>query len=262
MNEKIHETLSSLLVDIDTLMPLPGNPRVGNIEAIMASYAEFGQVKPIVVRPNGDGTSTVIAGNHQLEAAKRLGWEQIAVVQMEVDDKRALAFAMADNRTNELGYTEPELLNDIIVQINDDYSVLLDDLGWDDFELASLNEHAIKNERSVLSDGYVPPVISAIADVAQAIADAGVTFNISDDGETTIVAPTSADQNAMATTGSTAIGASGSSKAAVQYTLVFEDSEQQRKWYAFLRWLKNEPSLDGDTTAERILNFIDAHADY
>lgn len=262
MNEKIHETLQELLVDIDTLLPLPGNPRVGNVEAIMASYAEFGQVKPIVVRPNNDGTSTVIAGNHQLEAAKRLGWEKIAVVQMEVDDKRALAFAMADNRTNELGYTEPELLNDIIVQINDDYSVLLDDLGWDDFELASLNESAIKNERSTLSSGYVPPVITAITDIAQAIADAGINFEISDDGEKKIVAPTTADHNEMAITGSTAVGNAGSSRAAVQYTLVFEDSDQQRKWYAFLRWLKSEPSLDGDTTAERILNFIEAHADF
>ncbi len=262
MNENIHETLKDLLVDIDTLMPLPGNPRVGNIEAIMASYAEFGQVKPIVVRPNGDGTSTVIAGNHQLQAAKRLGWQKIAVVQMEADDKRALAFAMADNRTNELGYTEPELLNDIIVQINDDYSVLLEDLGWDDFELASLNESAIKNDRSTLSSGYVPPVISAITDVAQAIADAGINFQTTNDGETQIVAAPSANQTDLATTGSTAVGNAGSSRVAIQYTLVFDEAEQQRKWYAFLRWLKSEPSLDGDTTAERILNFIEAHADF
>ena len=66
----------------------------------------------------------------------------------------------------------------------------------------------------------------------------------------------------MATTGSTAINAAGSSRVAIQYTMVFEDSEQQRKWYAFLRWLKSEPSLDGETTAERILNFIEAHADF
>lgn len=261
MNEKIHPTLADLVVDIDTLIPLPGNPRVGNIDAIMTSYSEFGQVKPIVVRPNDDGTSTVIAGNHQLEAARRLGWQSIAVVQMEADDKRALAFAMADNRTVELGYTEPELLNDVLSQISEDYSVLLDGLGWDDFELASLNESTVKNERSVLSDGYVPPVISFIEDVAQAIVDSK-NVSVDDESQARIVAPQDVDQNMVASTGSTSIGLSGSNRAVVQYTLVFETSDQQRKWYAFLRWLKNDPAIDGETTAERILNFIDAHADY
>jgi ParB-like chromosome segregation protein Spo0J len=263
MNENIHETLSSLVVDIDTLIPLPGNPRVGNIEAIMASYREFGQVKPIVVRPNDDGTSTVIAGNHQLEAARRLGWQEIAVVQMEADDKRALAFAMADNRTVELGYTEPEMLNDILSQITDVYPVLLEDLGWDDFELAVISESSTKHERSVLADGYIPPVINAIADIAEAIVESRrLDVEVSDEGEARIVAPSGSDQNTMATIGSNSIGASGSNRNVVQYTLVFETSEQQRKWYAFLRWLKNDPGIDGETTAERILNFIDSHADY
>ena len=139
---------------------------------------------------------------------------------------------------------------------------MLEDLGWDDFELASLNESAIKNERSTLSSGYVPPVISAIADVAQAIADAGINFQTTNDGETQIIAAPSANQAELATTGSTAVGNAGSSRVAIQYTLVFDEAEQQRKWYAFLRWLKSEPSLDGDTTAERILNFIEAHADF
>ena len=38
--------------------------------------------------------------------------------------------------------------------------------------------------------------------------------------------------------------------------------DQQRKWYDFIRWLKTDPGTDGDTTAERVLNFVDAHANY
>ena len=45
----IHPSLKSLAVDIDSLDYLEGNPRIGNVEAIMASYSEFGQVKPIVI---------------------------------------------------------------------------------------------------------------------------------------------------------------------------------------------------------------------
>ena len=69
---KINKSLESLLLPIDKLVPLDGNPRRGNVDAIVASYSEFGQVKPIVVRPNKDGTFTVLAGNHQVRAAKEL----------------------------------------------------------------------------------------------------------------------------------------------------------------------------------------------
>ena len=106
MKHKVDPSLHSLMVDVNTLTPLPGNPRKGNVDSIMASYAEFGQVKPIVVRPNGDGTSTVIAGNHQLMAAQTLGWTHIAAIPFEVDVNRAIAFALTDNRTNELGHSD------------------------------------------------------------------------------------------------------------------------------------------------------------
>jgi len=118
----IHESLHHLAVDIDSLIPLEDNPRKGNVDAIASSYLEFGQIKPIVIRPNDDGTATIIAGNHQVQAAKKLGWDQIAAVQYEVDNMRAIAFAIADNRTMELGYTEPELLNDAILEIGENYS--------------------------------------------------------------------------------------------------------------------------------------------
>jgi len=89
----IHQSLKSMAVDIDSLSPLEGNPRVGNVDAIMASYSEFGQVKPIVARKNEDGTSTVIAGNHQLEAAKALGWDEFELAAIEsesiIDEHRA-----------------------------------------------------------------------------------------------------------------------------------------------------------------------------
>ena len=150
MANGIHESLLSLAVDIDMLFPLDNNPRRGNVEAIMSSYAEFGQIKPIVVRPNGDGTSTVIAGNHQFEAAKRLGWDKIAAVEYDVDDKRAIAFALADNRTMELGYTEPELLNDFVLEISDYYPELMDGLGWDEFDIAENKRIEDNNKKSIL----------------------------------------------------------------------------------------------------------------
>lgn len=257
MKHQVDESLNNLLTDITTLRPLEGNPRRGNVDAIVSSYREFGQLKPIVVRPNEDGTATVIAGNHQLEAAKKLGWTHIAAVKYEADDKRAVAFALADNRTNELGYTEPASLNSIIQDISSDYGNLFEDLGWDMFEMAAISEQAYRIERAQEDEaGYVPPVIVNPFDNASKLA-----VEETDEGSR-IVPSEEVDSKKLASTGSTLIGASGIRNAIVQYSLVFDSVEQQTKWYAFTRWLKTDPSIDGETTAERLMNFIDAHADY
>ena len=81
----IHESLSSLSIPIGSLISLKNNPRLGDVEAIASSYKEFGQVKPIVVIQNSDGKYTIIAGNHQYEAAKRLGWDSIACTIFDGD---------------------------------------------------------------------------------------------------------------------------------------------------------------------------------
>jgi hypothetical protein len=254
----IAESIKSLAVDIDTLKPLPGNPRKGNVDAIMASYAEFGQIKPIVVRPEEDGTATVIAGNHQLEAARRLGWKEIAVVKFEADDQRAIAFALADNRTNELGHTDSDLLQDMLEQITDSYEGLLDGLGWDEFELAAIEESSM-HFNTITESGYVAPVIRT--EPLEQVAVPPVRIETNSEGSR-IVAPEHSDTKSLVTQGSTAANASGSKNAVVQYTLVFDDAEQQSDWYRFVRWLRSEPSIVGDTTAQRLLDFVNAHASF
>lgn len=277
MAHGIHESLLPLAVDIDTLSPLDNNPRRGNVEAIMSSYSEFGQIKPIVVRPNGDGTSTVIAGNHQYEAAKRLGWDKIAAVEYDVDDKRAIAFALADNRTMELGYTEPELLNEFVLEISDYYPELMDGLGWDEFDLAEIEQKSIRDTHQVIDSGeYRPPVIT----------NPNASFDDSeeeqDDDEPVRTQP-SVDMNAVSVTktkdgqqlsaregvdqrdavirGSTTVSPSSAPQAVVQYTLVFDSTQQQSRWYEFVKWLRSNPSIDGATTAEKLMNFIDEHCE-
>ena len=88
---KIHKSIENLAVPLSELVHLENNPRKGNIDAIVASYKEFGQVKPIVIKDNKDGTSTIIAGNHQYEAAKKLGWDKIACIKFEGNNESAIA---------------------------------------------------------------------------------------------------------------------------------------------------------------------------
>jgi len=107
--------LKSLVVPIENLTPMAGNPRKGDVEAVKRSYEKFGQRKPLVARrlgisDNGFATGTVTAGNHQLEAARALKWKEIAVVFIDEDENTAKAFSLADNRTHDLGtYDENEL---------------------------------------------------------------------------------------------------------------------------------------------------------
>ena len=117
----IAEPLRPLAVDISTLSLLPGNPRKGDVQAVRRSYERFGQRKPIVALRDG----TVIAGNHQLLAARELGWDEIAVVFVDDDEQTAKAFALADNRTADLGSYDDDALADLLADVAVDPELLL-----------------------------------------------------------------------------------------------------------------------------------------
>ena len=133
--------LEPFAVDVDSLTELQGNPRRGDVEAVKRSYAAFMQQKPIKVQRRGSEL-VVIDGNHQLRAARELGWDKIAATPFVMDDgnggtreatvAEANAYALAANHTSDLGtYDEAELL--AMMQ-----SVYLNDVSM--FEATSYSE--------------------------------------------------------------------------------------------------------------------------
>ena len=75
----------------DELNPYYRNPRHGDIDAIAQSLEVNGQYRPIVVnlgRKTGRPLE-VLAGNHTLAAARRLGWDTITATTVDVDDQGA-----------------------------------------------------------------------------------------------------------------------------------------------------------------------------
>ena len=264
----MNKDLEDFLVDIDSLIPLENNPRKGNVEAIMSSLREFGQVTPIVVKPNGDGTATVIAGNHRLEAAKRLGWSRIAVVHMDVDDAKAIAFALADNRTSDLGDIDNSALMDMLEDVHIDYPELFESLGWDEFEIAALDEGVRYAEKmgTDIGTGYVAPVLIDRDEIIQSsnegqnLADS-VSATVGDDGTARLEARNNENSKEAVSLGVTATDVPGSAKAVIQYTLVFDNPDQQKRWYEFIRYLRSSVVYGGDTTAQRLMEFIDAHTE-
>ena len=121
-------------VNINSLTPDPANARKHdgkNLKAIASSLEKFGQRKPIVVTPD----SIVVAGNGTVEAAKSLGWTEIAVARTPVGWTwdQIKAFALADNRTAELAEWDDKVLADQLLEL-DANGWELEELGFENLE--------------------------------------------------------------------------------------------------------------------------------
>ena len=141
-------------VPIDSISQDPANARKHderNLTAIRDSLRAFGQQKPIVV----DQREIVIAGNGTLEAAKRLGWTEIAIVRTTLDNTQATAFGIADNRTAELAEWDDEILRSLLDSLDDDSRDLLsfsveemDALKIPDFAAVTADEQSKLDEKN------------------------------------------------------------------------------------------------------------------
>ena len=116
---------------ISSLTAYPTNPRRGDIEAIAQSLKAHGQYRPIVVQ---ESTNFVLAGNHTLKAAKKLGWKKIKAVMVSVDSDTARKIVLADNRLTDLAaYNEP-LLKSLLQALPE-----LDGTGFTEAEVETLD---------------------------------------------------------------------------------------------------------------------------
>lgn len=120
-----------------------GNPRRGRVDAIMTSLATNGQYKPLVVNR---GTQTgrpleVLAGNHTLLAARKLGWSEVDVWLVDVDDQQAKAIVAADNRLADLGEYDPGDLFSLLDSLDE-----LVGTGYSDEDLAELRRDLFPSE--------------------------------------------------------------------------------------------------------------------
>ncbi|MEU5435419.1 ParB/RepB/Spo0J family partition protein [Streptomyces sp. NPDC020719] len=133
--QRIPLPLAELAFPVADLAPYHRNPRTGDLDSIAESLSVNGQYRPIVVnrgtltgRPN-----EILAGNHTYKAAKRLGWSDIAVTWLDVDDDAAAKIVIVDNRTSDLAGYDTALLADILTALPD-----LDGTGYDQGQLDQL----------------------------------------------------------------------------------------------------------------------------
>ncbi|MEU1015325.1 ParB/RepB/Spo0J family partition protein [Streptomyces sp. NPDC005898] len=148
---RIPASLADLAVPVDELVPYHRNPRTGDVDSISESLSTHGQYRAIVVnrgtltgRPN-----EILAGNHTYKAAKQLGWAQIAVTWLDVDDEAAAKIVVVDNRTSDLAGYDTLLLADILQDLPD-----LKGTGYDQDQLDQLlDETALPEPIELPTDG-------------------------------------------------------------------------------------------------------------
>lgn len=154
----IIEPLVKLKVPIGSLDTLPGNARRGDVEAVARSYTIFGQRKPLVAKRTGNG-GIVTAGNHGLLAARSLGWTHVAAVILDDDDTTAKAYALADNRTHDLGGYDDAALLALLEDVKAHDG--LDGTGYDEGDLATLMDSiAGSGDDGPGGNGLGNPIIS------------------------------------------------------------------------------------------------------
>ena len=159
--DNIHSSLQSLAYPIDKLNYLDKNARRGNIDSIKESYKQFGQRKPIVATADG----TVIAGNHQLQSARQLGWDKIAVVFTDDDELTAKAFALADNRTSDLGTYDNDFLVEMLTEVESSPE-MLQATGFTEKDIIELVEGGIGEKGKLALEFGAPPF--SVLDTKQA----------------------------------------------------------------------------------------------
>lgn len=126
------DDLRPLLVPIEELTLLPGNPRRGDVDQIAKSLRRFGQRKPVAVNTDG----VIVAGNHTFQAAITAGWTHLAVTRsVDLDPEEQRAYALADNQLSDLATTDDALLLDMLRSLDN-----LDGTGYTHEDLSDLEQ--------------------------------------------------------------------------------------------------------------------------
>lgn len=131
------EELEIIYKQVDELIPYVNNSRTHSdmqVTQIAASIKEFGFTNPILT----DGDNGVIAGHGRLLAAKKLGLEQVPVIELHgLDEIKKKAYIIADNKITLNSGWDIELLSLELESLKQvDYDITT--IGFSDDDLSRL----------------------------------------------------------------------------------------------------------------------------
>ena len=141
---------------IEALIPYARNSRThsdAQVAQIAASIREFGWTNPVLV----DGSNGIIAGHGRVLAARKLGFEQVPVIELaHLSESQKRAYVLADNKLAENAGWDDELLR-IELEALQAAGFDLSLTGFADDELAALMAELAGNE-GLTDDDAVPEI--------------------------------------------------------------------------------------------------------
>jgi len=126
-------------VKVESLIPYARNSRThsdAQVAQIAASIKEFGWTNPILI----DGTNGIIAGHGRLLAARKLGYTEVPVIELEnMTDSQKRAYVIADNQLAMNAGWDTSMLTLELADLKE-HGFEMDVLGFDPNELDKLLE--------------------------------------------------------------------------------------------------------------------------
>jgi ParB-like chromosome segregation protein Spo0J len=121
---------------VEALIPYARNPRThsdAQIAKIAASIVEYGWTNPVLV----DGDNGIIAGHGRLAAARKLGLDQVPVIELATSPAQKRALVIADNRLAlDAGWDEEMLALELAELSEAGYDLAL--TGFENIEIEAL----------------------------------------------------------------------------------------------------------------------------
>jgi ParB family chromosome partitioning protein len=142
---------------MDSIVPNPFQPRSefddAGIAALADSIEQVGVLQPILVRPDGDGAYSLIAGERRWRAAQQAGLTVIPAIVREVRDVSALEHAVIEN----LHRQDLNALEEAAA-----YQQLIDDFGFTQQQLAQRVGKSRPSVANTLRLLNLPPSIQGL----------------------------------------------------------------------------------------------------
>lgn len=149
---------------VKDVIPYAGNPRQHperQIVQLMASIRQFGFTMPLLVAEAGE----LICGHARLEAARRLGMEDVPVLLARCWSKAQIkAYRLADNQLARAATWDEDLLRIEIASIIELDETPIEILGWSTGEIDVLLDGAgVEDDASDPDDALPEPPVTPVA---------------------------------------------------------------------------------------------------
>ena len=87
------------IIPIEKIAPNPEQPRVeiGDLTDLTDSIRQNGVLEPLLLKPNGNGTWMIIAGERRWRAANLAGLKEVPCIEFDIDDQTIAEIALIEN---------------------------------------------------------------------------------------------------------------------------------------------------------------------